>query len=91
VLSNQHPLKSNIIDSVLPSTDKKRTSSSLSSKSVTIDPLSEIGLDPLSKMVADLSFKEKVTLKLFSKNMVKKINYIFIFKARAHQTRPGKI
>ena len=64
VLSNQHPLKFLVDNIALPTNEKKRSSISSSSnkniKDPLSDPLSSATLDPLSKMVADLSFKEKV-------------------------------
>ena len=58
----QHPLKPSI-ETIVNSTNSsssKESSKEKSSSKLFIDPLSDVALDPLSKMVADVSFKEKV-------------------------------
>ena len=65
VNANQHPLKP-IIENVSLSQSKEAIKNPLSSPTtatnVMIDPLNEAILDPLSKLVADVSFKEKVNI-----------------------------
>jgi hypothetical protein len=56
----QHPLKPLVENVVTESKASGKSSRSSSTKSFGGDPLSDGTLDPLSKMVADVSFKEKV-------------------------------
>ena len=59
----QHPLKPLVENLVTESKTSGKSSRSSSTKSFG-DPLSDVTLDPLSKMVADVSFKEKVLKKI---------------------------
>ncbi len=59
--TDQHPLKS-ILENQNPLSSKDSRKSSKSSVKSYSDPLSDlVTQDPLSKMVADVTFKEKVT------------------------------
>ena len=59
VPASQHPLKPLVENVVTESKTSGKSSRSSSTKSYG-DPLTDGTLDPLSKMVADVSFKEKV-------------------------------
>jgi hypothetical protein len=61
VSSSQHPLKSIVETSSSQSKEPTKLITSSNTKTAYIDPLSEATIDPLSKMVADVSFKEKVS------------------------------
>jgi hypothetical protein len=64
VSSNQHPLKP-LVEDASPQKKEAAKSTQSNAKPVNFDPLSEVTMDPLSKMVADVSFKEKVITLFF--------------------------
>ena len=72
VSDNQHPLRPFVenVSSKSGAVDNIRKSSTASTTKSYSDPLSELSMDPLSKMVADVSFKEKVALRR-NKNALK--------------------
>jgi hypothetical protein len=49
-----------MLEATSPQNKETKKTTQSNSKPAYIDPLSEATMDPLSKMVADVSFKEKV-------------------------------